>query len=146
MLTHNSSLSGQSVGRNSHLEINLCALLAWRCTILWESLDRQCTNLYTVRHLYFMEQKHNKRQIHRNPSRSHHIWAISATTSIITPIFCLMPFLPQPSQFILAWEMHRIMLACIPSGSQIKEFYSNLQNHPVDWQAHLHLNKNAIVF
>ena len=87
MLTHNSSLSGQSVGRNSHLEINLCALLAWRCTILWESLDWQCTNLYTVRHLYFMEQKHNKRQIHRNPSRSHHIWAISATTSIITPIF-----------------------------------------------------------
>jgi len=25
-----------------------------------------------------------------------------------------MPFLPQLSQFILAWDRHRIMLACIP--------------------------------
>jgi len=27
-----------------------------------------------------------------------------------------MPFLPQPSQFILAWDRHRMMLACIPGG------------------------------
>ena len=27
-----------------------------------------------------------------------------------------MPFLPQPSQFILAWDMHWFMLACIPGG------------------------------
>jgi len=28
-------------------------------------------------------------------------------------ILCQVPFLPQPSQFILAWHRHQIMLACI---------------------------------
>jgi len=32
-------------------------------------------------------------------------------------LLCRMPFLQQPSQFILAWDRHRIMLACIPSGT-----------------------------
>jgi len=27
-----------------------------------------------------------------------------------------MPFLPQPSQFVLAWDRHRIMLGTIPGG------------------------------
>jgi len=31
------------------------------------------------------------------------------------PILCGVPFVLQPSQFILAWDGHRIMLACIPS-------------------------------
>ena len=30
--------------------------------------------------------------------------------------FNLLPFLPQPSQFILAWDRHRNMLDCVPSG------------------------------
>jgi len=33
-----------------------------------------------------------------------------------TPFLCQMPFLSQPSQFILAWDRHWTMLACIPSG------------------------------
>ena len=32
-----------------------------------------------------------------------------------------MPFLPQPSQFILAWDRHRIMLACVPSCVPIRQ-------------------------
>ena len=32
------------------------------------------------------------------------------------PFLCWMPFLPQLCQFILAWDRHRIMLACIPRG------------------------------
>jgi len=32
------------------------------------------------------------------------------------PFLHQMPFLPQPSQFILAWDKHRNMLDCIPHG------------------------------
>ena len=32
------------------------------------------------------------------------------------PFLCWMLFLPQPSQFILAWDRPRILLVCIPSG------------------------------
>ena len=32
------------------------------------------------------------------------------------PFLHWMPFLPQPSQFILPWDRHQIMLACIPGG------------------------------
>jgi len=35
-------------------------------------------------------------------------------TSIIPPFLCRIPFLPQPSHFILAWDRHQ--LACTPSG------------------------------
>ena len=36
------------------------------------------------------------------------------------PFLRQMPFLPQPSQFLLAWDRHRIMLACILSMWQKK--------------------------
>jgi len=38
---------------------------------------------------------------------------LSVPPSPSSPILCQVPFLPQPSQFILAWDRHQIMLACI---------------------------------
>jgi len=51
-----------------------------------------------------------------NLAGCHPIGTVGAPTSIIPPILCRMPFLPQLSQFILAWDGHQIMLACIPAG------------------------------
>jgi len=41
---------------------------------------------------------------------------IGPPTAIIHPFLRRMPFLPQCSRFILAWDRHQIMLACISSG------------------------------
>jgi len=60
--------------------------------------------------------KDNRGRRTDNPSERHPIWTIGAPTSIILLFWRRMPFLLQPSQFILAWDMHQIMLACIPSG------------------------------
>jgi len=49
-----------------------------------------------------------------NPGGRHSIWTNQQSTSINPPFLHRMPFLPQPSQFILAWERHRNMLNCIP--------------------------------
>jgi len=38
----------------------------------------------------------------------HPVQTIDAPTSIIPPILRRIPFLPQPSQFILAWDRHQI--------------------------------------
>jgi len=35
-------------------------------------------------------------------------YPINTPISIIPPVLCRMPFLPQPSQFILAWDRHQI--------------------------------------
>jgi len=44
-----------------------------------------------------------------NPAGRHHIRTVDGgPTSIITQILCRMLFLPQPSQFILAWDSHQI--------------------------------------
>jgi len=47
-----------------------------------------------------------------NPGGRHSIWTIQQSTSVNPIIF--MPFVPQPSQFILTWDRHRNMLDCIP--------------------------------
>jgi len=39
---------------------------------------------------------------------------IGATTSIIPTIFMVMPFLLQPSQFILAWDRHQVRWLVYP--------------------------------
>ena len=49
-----------------------------------------------------------------NPSGRNHIHTIGVPTSTIHPFLCQIPLLPQPSQLILAWDRHRIMLACTP--------------------------------
>jgi len=49
-----------------------------------------------------------------NPGGRHSIRTNQQSTSINPPFLCRMPFLPQPSQLILAWNRHRNMLDCIP--------------------------------
>jgi len=51
-----------------------------------------------------------------NPGGRHSIRTNQQSTSINPtppPLLRRMPFLPQPSEFILAWERHRNMLDCI---------------------------------
>jgi len=48
-----------------------------------------------------------------NPGGRHSIRTNQQSTSINPPSLCQLPFLPQPSQFILAWDRHRSMLDCI---------------------------------
>jgi len=48
-----------------------------------------------------------------NPGGCHSIWTNQQSTSINPPSLRQLPFLPQPSQFILAWDKHRNMLDCI---------------------------------
>ena len=56
-----------------------------------------------------------------NPGGHHSIRTNQWPSSINPPFLCRMPFLWQPSQFILAWERHRNMLDCIvPWLGQIK--------------------------
>jgi len=43
-----------------------------------------------------------------SPVGHHPIRTIHAPTSVVPPILCRMPFLSQPSQFILAWDRHQI--------------------------------------
>ena len=52
--------------------------------------------------LWCRERK--QRQMHRQPVWTPPIWTIGAPISIISPFLSRMPFLPQPSQFILAWD------------------------------------------
>jgi len=48
-----------------------------------------------------------------NPGGHHSIRTNQQSTSINPPSLRQLPFLPQPSQFILAWDKHRNMLDCI---------------------------------
>jgi len=48
-----------------------------------------------------------------NPSGRQPVRTMGALTSSVIPP---LPLLPQPSQFTPAWDRHRIMLACMPSG------------------------------
>jgi len=58
--------------------------------------------------LYFNRRgEDNRDKCSDNPSGCHPIW-----TSIIPSVLRQMPFLPQPSEFILAWDRHQI--CCIP--------------------------------
>jgi len=48
------------------------------------------------------------------PAGRHSIWSSQRPTSLIPPFLCRMPFLPQPSQFILAWNRHQICWLAYP--------------------------------
>jgi len=75
--------------------------------VLWES----------VIVLDFMRRgEDNRGKCADNPTRRHPIRTIDAPISIIPPILRQMLLLPQPSQFILAWDRHQICLDCIPGG------------------------------
>jgi len=47
------------------------------------------------------------------------------------PFLRQMPFLPQPSQFILAWNRHQIMVAGIPSGLVINVLTLTTKNNMI---------------
>jgi len=55
-----------------------------------------------------------------NPAGRHPLRTNQWATSIIPPFLRWMPFLPQPSQFVLAWDRHMNMLDCIPHGFVIQ--------------------------
>jgi len=44
-------------------------------------------------------------------------------TSVIPPFLCRMPFLPQPSHFILAYDRHQICWLTLPSGVVVTLVY-----------------------
>jgi len=60
--------------------------------------------------------KDNRGRRTENLSGRHPTRTIDATTLIIPPLLHWMPFLPQPSQFILARDRHWIILAFIAGG------------------------------
>jgi len=49
-----------------------------------------------------------------HPAGCHSVRTNQRPTSIISPFLCRMPFLPQPSHFILAWERHQICWLAYP--------------------------------
>ena len=52
-----------------------------------------------------------------SPGGHHPIRTNGAPTPITPHFYNRMPFLPQPSQIVMAWDrLHRIMLSCIPGG------------------------------
>ena len=51
-----------------------------------------------------------------NPGGRHSIGTNQQSTSINHQFSCRMPFLSQPSQFILTWDRHSNMVDCIPYG------------------------------
>ena len=65
---------------------------------------------------FYAAEKDNSDRDTKNLSGHHPIRTTSAPTAVIPPSLCRMPFLPRPSQCILAWDRHQIMLACIPGG------------------------------
>ena len=78
--------------------------------------------------------KDSKRQTHWQ-SRLNAILSGLSASPPPSPFLCQMPFLPQPSQFILAWDRHRIMLSCIPNGLLITE--TDGANFTVSWKLQL---------
>jgi len=65
-----------------------------------------CGNLSSF--CFLRHGKDNKGKYADNPAGRHPIRTNDAPTSIIPPILCRMPFLLQPSQFILARDRHQI--------------------------------------
>ena len=49
-----------------------------------------------------------------NPALRHFIQTNQWPTSLIPPFLCRKPFVPQPSQFILAWDRHQICWLAYP--------------------------------
>jgi len=51
-----------------------------------------------------------------HPAGRHSIQTNQRPTSVIPPFLCRIPFLPQPSHFILAWDGHQICWLACPVG------------------------------
>jgi len=66
-----------------------------------------------------------------NPARHHSVWTNQRPTSIIRQFLHWIPFLLQPSQFVLPWDRHQIcwlayLVACL--------FKLTISEVAVDWQ------------
>ena len=94
----------------NRLRISMPAVLVAAPTDMQNSLHHLLTSSISARHLqHFVVVEDNRGRRTDNPSGRHPIRTINAPTSIIPPYLRRMPFLPQPSQFILAWDRHRVM-------------------------------------
>ena len=85
-----------------------------------------------------------------NPAGRHPIWTIDAPTSIIPTVLRQMPFPPQPSQFILAWDRHQICRIAYLAGGfhttkqiiiQIQQNIKNNDDLFMHWGLHPNLSK-----
>ena len=69
-----------------------------------------------------------------HPAGCHSIWTNQGPTSIISPFLQQMPFLPQPSHFILAWGTGTKLLTCIPSGIVCTQWHGSIPSGMVNTQ------------
>ena len=81
-----------------------------------ETLHPLSTSSIVARHLLYL-------MVQGKVTMTVHLDATPSTLSLPPaphlhhpPILCRVPFLRQPSQFFLAWDRHRIMLALILGG------------------------------
>jgi len=79
------------------------------------SLHPLSTSSIIAHHLLYFSGagKSNRGRCTDSPSGRHPIRTIGAPTFVIPPFLHQMPFQPQPSQFILAWDRRRMMLAYV---------------------------------
>ena len=75
---------------------------------------------------FYSARKDNRGRCTDNPSGRHPSGLTVPPHLHHLPFLCWMPFVPQPFQFILAWDKHWIMLPCIPGGLSANEV--NLSN------------------
>jgi len=59
-------------------------------------------------------REYNRDRHTNNPAGRHSVRINQPPTSLIPPFLRWMPFLPQPSQFILAWDKHQICWLAYP--------------------------------
>jgi len=76
--------------------------LFWPLVIFWHAHLHSCTDSQALSTEYCIVG------IPHNCTVRHSIWTNQRSTSLIPLFLCQMPFLLQPSQFILAWDKHQI--------------------------------------
>jgi len=59
-----------------------------------------------------------------NPAGRHSIRTNQRSTSVIPPFLRGMPFLPQPSHFILAWDRHQVCWLAHPGHLQMRYLWT----------------------
>ena len=89
--------------------------------------------------------KDNRGRCIDNLSDCHPIGTVCPPTAIIHPFLRRMPFLPQCSRFILAWDRHQIMLACISSGLVVLWLWHNVKLHNNTKLTNVQIKKKAAV-
>ena len=110
-----------------HVVYWTCQALTW--SVLWQNTHTHITIL----RLFFLDyppprvsrcqktstglygaKEDNKSRHTDNPARRHSMQTNQRPTSLIPPFLFRMPFLLQPSQFILAWDRHQVCWLAYP--------------------------------